>query len=155
MRAAQAQVESQAEGGEKGAFGLGVILGEPTGIAAKLYLDDSTAIDGAAGLAIIGGGLHIHADFLWHPVVLEERDMFVLPAYVGVGGRLAQRDRGTANDFHIGARGVAGLLFDFKEIPLDVFVEVAGILDYVLSDIEENKGLGVDLNVGVGARYYL
>ncbi|MCG8422730.1 MAG: hypothetical protein MJE77_32855 [Proteobacteria bacterium] len=142
-------------GAEKGAFGLGLILGEPTGISAKLYLDDSTAVDGAAGVAIIGGGLHVHGDYLWHPWVLEERDMFVLPAYVGVGGRLFQRDRsGGDSDFHIGARAVGGMLFDFKELPLDVFVEIAGVVDYVFSDIAEDEGIGLALNLGVGARYY-
>ena len=146
---------AQAQPVEKGAFGLGIILGEPTGIAGKLYLDDSTAVDGAVGLAVIGGGLHLHGDYLWHPAVLEERDQFVLPLYIGIGARLAQRDRGSSNDFHVGLRAVGGLLFDFKEIPIDVFVEVGGILDYVFSDVEENKGQGFDLNVGIGVRYYL
>ena len=147
---AQAQEASSAV--EKGAFGLGVILGEPTGIAAKLYLDDNTAIDAAAGIAVIGGGLHVHGDFLWHPAVLEERDVFVLPVYVGVGARVNLRDN---DDFHLGARGVVGLLFDFKDIPLDVFIEMAPVVDYVFTDLPEGGGINPNLNFALGARYYL
>lgn len=143
---------AQAQEVEKGAFGLGVILGEPTGVAAKLYLDDNTAIDAAAGIAVVGGGLHVHGDYLWHPAVLEERDVFVLPVYFGVGGRVNLRDN---DDFHIGVRGVGGLLFDFKEIPLDVFIELAPVVDYVFSDIEGDEGINPSLNFALGARYYL
>src|SRR5688572_21882176 len=34
---------------DKGTFGLGLILGEPTGISAKLYLQDDQAIQAAVG----------------------------------------------------------------------------------------------------------
>jgi hypothetical protein len=146
--------EAHAQGTEKGVFGLGIILGEPTGISAKLYLSDNTAVDAAVGGAFIGGGLHVHGDFLLHPWVLENRDTFVLPAYVGVGARLLDHDRGAEGDFHIGARGVIGMLFDFKEIPIDVFVEAAAVLDLRLADDDTHSGLGLGINAGAGARYY-
>jgi hypothetical protein len=139
---------------EKGALGVGIILGEPTGIAAKLYLADDTAIDGAVGFAFVEGGLHAHADFLWHPWVLDDTEAFVLPAYIGVGGRLLDEDKGGGVDvFHLGARVVGGMLFEFKEVPIDAFVELAAVLDYAFSD-EADGGVGVGLNAGVGARYY-
>lgn len=145
---------AQAQPVEKGALGVGIILGEPTGIAAKLYLADDTAIAGAVGFAFVGSGLHLHTDFLWHPWVLDDTDTFVLPAYVGVGGRLLSEDEGGGDDvFHIGARAVGGMLFEFKEVPIDAFVEIAGVLDYEFSD-EEDGGVGVALNAGIGARYY-
>jgi hypothetical protein len=145
---------AQAQPVEKGSLGVGIILGEPTGIAAKLYLADDTAIAGAAGFAFVEGGLHLHADFLWHPWVLDDTDVFVLPAYIGVGGRLLDEDRGGGVDvFHLGARGVGGMLFDFKEVPIDAFVEIAALLDYAFSD-DPDGGVGVGLNAGIGARYY-
>ena len=50
---------------------------------------------------------------------------------------------------------MAGLLFDFKEIPLDVFVEVAGIAEFRFgSNDEAINGFGLALNGGLGARYY-
>ena len=54
--------------------------------------------------------------------------------------------------FHLGARGVIGMLFEFKEVPIDAFVEVAALLDYAFSDTD--GGVGVGLNAGIGARYY-
>ncbi len=143
---------------EKGTLGLGIILGEPSGVSAKLYLSDDQAIAGAAGSALVGGGLQVHGDYLWHPVILEDRDKFVLPLYVGPGLRVFQHDRGEGgdDDVHLGIRGVGGLVFDFKEgIPLDVFVEVAAVLDVVLaSDDDDHSGVGIALNAGAGARYY-
>jgi hypothetical protein len=145
---------AQAQPVEKGALGVGIILGEPTGIAAKLYLADDTALAGGVGFAFVEGGLHAHVDFLWHPWVLDDADAFVLPAYVGVGGRLLDEDQGGGVDvFHLGARVVAGMLFDFKEVPIDAFVEIAGVLDYAFSD-DPDGGVGLGLNSGIGARYY-
>jgi hypothetical protein len=142
---------------EKGVFGLGLIVGEPTGLSAKLYLSDDTAVDAAVGWAMFGGGFHVHADYLWHPWVLESRDSFVLPAYVGLGGRLMQhrRGRGAGNDVHLGARAVVGMLFDFKDVPLDVFAEVAGVFEYRLGgDDPDHRGFALALNAGAGVRYY-
>jgi len=141
---------------EKGTFGIGLVLGEPTGIAAKLYLDDDTAVQGAIGSAFIGGGLQVHADFVWHPWILEDRDSFTLPLYVGPGARFIYYDKGRDGDDYvaIGPRGVVGILFDFKEIPLDVFFEIAGIVEWRFAPVEEDAGVGVAINAGLGARYY-
>lgn len=137
---------------EKGVLGVGLIIGEPTGVSAKYYLGDDTAIDGAVGFAVIGRGIQAHGDFLWHPWILEQKSSFVLPAYLGVGLRVLDHNGGGGDDDHvrIGPRFVGGILFDFTEIPLDVFVEIAGVADY------RTKGdhFGVDINAGLGARYY-
>ena len=137
---------------DKGTFGLGIILGEPTGVSAKLYLRDDQAIQAAAGGAFLGGGLQIHADYVFHPYILQSRDSFVLPVYVGPGVRLINyADGRDSRYFALGARAVGGLLFDFSEIPLDAFVEVAGVFEF---GFKEGKGFGVALNAGAGARYY-
>jgi hypothetical protein len=146
-----------AEPVEKGALGVGLILGEPTGICAKLYLDDDRAIQAALGLTFVSGGLQAHADYLLHPVILEERADFTIPAYIGAGVRVMQHSGGLNEDtdFRLGARAVGGMLFDFKEIPLDVFVEVAGIVEYRFgSEDTDISGIGLALNGGLGARYY-
>jgi hypothetical protein len=138
---------------DKGTLGVGIILGEPTGICAKLYLKDDQAVQAAVGSAFYSGGLQAHADYVFHPWILQDRDSYVLPAYLGPGVRLIDYDApaGGQNHLALGARGVAGLLFDFKNVPLDAFVEVAGILEY---DFGKGKGAGVALNFGAGARYY-
>lgn len=143
------------EGTDKGTFGAGIIIGEPTGVCAKLYVKDDQAIAAAAGFAFVGGGIHLHADYLFHPVILQSRDSFVLLAYIGPGVRLIQyRDGRDDNYIALGIRGVGGLLFDFKEQPLDVFVEVAGVLEFGFTDVEDDEGFGPALNVAAGVRYY-
>ncbi len=137
---------------EKGVFGVGLVLGEPTGVSMKYYLSNDTAVDAAVGGAFIGKGIQVHADFLWHPWVLESKPSFSLPAYFGVGARILDRNGGGGDQDHVrlGVRGVGGVLFDFTEIPLDVFLEVAGVADY------RTKGdaFGLDINLGAGVRYY-
>ncbi len=142
---------------EKGAFGAGIVIGEPTGLCAKLYLRDDQAIQAAVALSTVVGGFQVHADYLFHPIILEEREAFTLPFYVGPGLRLLQHGagRGGDADFRIGVRAVAGILFDFKELPLDVFAEAAGIVEYTSgSDTASVNGFGLALNGGLGARYY-
>jgi len=150
-----APVAASAQAVEKGTIGVGVVLGEPTGLSAKLYLSDDTAIQAAVGLNFATDAIQVHADYLWHPWLLEEQASFVLAVYVGPGVRVAQYDRGRDGDdyFAIGGRGVGGLLFDFKEVPLDAFVEAAGVLEIGLGG-GESGAVGVKLNAGVGARYY-
>jgi hypothetical protein len=139
-------------GADKGTLGIGIILGEPTGITAKLYLKDDEAIQAAIGSAFIGGGLQLHADYVFHPYILQTRPSFVLPLYVGPGLRLIDYTNGRDNSsFAIGARAVGGLLFDFKEVPLDAFIEVAGVLEY---EFRDGAGFGIKLNAGAGVRYY-
>lgn len=142
---------------EKGVFGVGVVIGEPTGLSAKLYLQDDQAIQAALALSTVVGGFQVHADYLFHPFILEEREAFTLPAYVGPGVRLLQHGAGRDgdDDFRLGVRAVAGILFDFKAVPLDVFAEVAAIGQYTFgSDSDSVNGFGLALNGGIGARYY-
>lgn len=147
-----AALPAQAEPTEKGVLGIGLILGEPTGISAKLYLKDDRAIQGAVGAAFVGGGIHVHADYVFHPWILEERESFTIPVYLGPGVRVVDYRLGRSGDTYIavGARAVAGLLFDFKEVPLDAFVEVAGVVEYGFS----SHGFDLTINAGAGARYY-
>lgn len=150
-------------------FGLGGMLGAPSGLSGKYYVGPSTAID--FGLGTIYGyrdrrGLHLHADFLWHPVSLVSAPAFELPLYFGVGGRFLDGDRcyrydRNSCDYYyrdyraIGVRGPVGLAFDFNNIPLDVFMEIALVLDFVTDyDDRYDDPLYLDVNGAVGVRYY-
>jgi hypothetical protein len=153
--AAPARVDADGDlsrGSDKGTLGVGIILGEPTGISAKLYLKDDVAIQGAVGSAFIGGGLHLHTDYVFHPYILQTRPSFVLPVYIGPGVRLIDYTNGRDDSsFAIGVRGVVGMLFDFKEVPLDAFVEVATVLEY---EFKDGRGAALRFNAGAGVRYY-
>src|SRR5690606_36657366 len=48
-------------------FGLGIILGEPTGFSAKLNLSQKISIDGALAWSLDGDtSFHLHSDLLFH-----------------------------------------------------------------------------------------
>jgi len=146
-----AGLASSAAADEKGTLGVGIILGEPTGISAKLYVKDDQAIQAAVGFAFYGSGVHVHADYVFHPLILQSKDTFVLPVYIGPGVRVIDyRPDRDSSYVAVGLRAVGGLLFDFKTVPLDAFVEVAGVFEYGFS----SHGAGVALNLGAGVRYY-
>ena len=155
LLAAAAPRRARAEGGP---FGLGLIIGSPTGLSMKYYLGESGhAIDAAVGFAFVSSsGIHVHADYLWHPLVLTSDPAFKLPLHVGVGARILDHDRGRDgnDDLHVALRVPVGVTFDFTQIPLDVFLEVALLVDFHGEEGKDNDNLGLDLNAGVGVRYY-
>jgi hypothetical protein len=138
-------------------FGLGIILGSPTGLSAKYYLSGSTALDFALGLYRryrYDDAVQAHVDFLWHPAVLAETEPFMLPFYVGLGGRLLHHDRYRDRDFddgtHLGVRVPIGLLMDFNTVPIDIFFELALVVDFI---VDHDHGY-VDFDGAIGARFY-
>lgn len=144
---------SESRPADKGTLGIGIVVGEPTGITAKLYLKDDQAIQGAVGPSFFGGGIELHGEYVWHPWILQDRDSFVLPVYLGPGVRLIDYSAGRGEPTHaaIGLRAVGGLLFDFKNVPLDAFVEAALVPEY---DFKAGNGFGLKFNAGAGVRYY-
>jgi hypothetical protein len=127
---------------EKG-FGLGVILGEPTGFSFKGWIDQKSAID--AGLAwsfMYETSFHVHVDYIIHTDALTKRSD--MPFYYGIGGRI--KTGGTGDD-RIGVRIVGGLAYYIPDTPIDVFVEIAPILDIAPST-------ELQVNGGIGARYF-
>jgi hypothetical protein len=145
---AAAMPTARAEGGP---FGLGLIVGSPTGLSGKVYFNKMNALDFGVGEAFINQrGFHLHVDYLWHPVMLAQDEAFFLPLYLGVGGRFLEHERHDNDEAHLGVRGPIGILFDFKRVPIDVFLELAVIVDF----IRESDSDVVDLNAAIGVRYY-
>jgi hypothetical protein len=140
--------------GESRAFGLGLQLGEPTGITGKLYLDGRTnAIDFLVGSyydAGFAGDVYVHVSYHAHLAELASGRGVAVPFRIGVGGFLNSgywRFDDDANDIVFGARVPFGLDFDLETAPVQFYVEVAfeiAIIPFV--------GAGID--GGIGARYY-
>lgn len=139
-------------------FGLGIMFGAPTGLSGKYYLSSDTAID--FGLGVYRRFRHheavqLHADFLWHPVVLAEADPFILPLYFGIGARILDHDR--HEDFHddegthLGVRAPIGILMDFNRVPIDIFFELALVVDLFIDGHDHGH---IDLDGAIGFRYY-
>ncbi len=59
---------------QKGDFGMGVILGNPTSLSVKYWTGDLTAIDASLGYRYGSANhLYLNTDFLFHLVGLSER----------------------------------------------------------------------------------
>jgi hypothetical protein len=129
-----------------GKLGVGLTVGEPTGLTAKYWLNDTLALDGAAGWSF-----HPHADFylqsdvLWHDFNLIPVPQGRLPVYFGVGGLVRFRD--SQHDNEVGVRAPVGLSYMFDSLPVDVFAEVAPATDIAPS-------VRFELTGGVGIRYW-
>jgi hypothetical protein len=139
-------------------FGLGLQLGAPTALVGKYYYAEDRAF--AFGLGALGyyrgrDGVHIHFDHLWHPVNLIQDKAFHMPLYIGVGGRFFNFDHKDDRDFDgtaIGVRVPIGIIFDFNNHPLDIFVEIAPVLDFI--NYNRDDDVEFNFNGGVGIRYY-
>ncbi len=124
----------------QGNFGLGIILGEPTGVSAKLWITDRTAIDAAAAWSFSDeAALHLHADYLFHNFDLISVEKGKLPVHFGIGARVKFED-----DSKIGVRIPVGLTYIFDGAPMDIFFEVVPILDLAPdTDFSANAAIGV------------
>jgi hypothetical protein len=139
-------------------LGGGIMLGAPTGLSGKYFLSPSTAIDvGLGAYRYYRGrrGFQLHADFLFHPVNLVRAEAFDLPLYFGIGGRILDFDLDNDDrDDHglaLGVRVPVGIAFDFRNIPLDVFIELAVVIDFFFDYYDDYGG---DVNGAVGVRYW-
>lgn len=131
-------------------FGLGFIIGEPTGLSLKYWLDKEHAIDGAAAWSSSeNDSFQLHADYLIHNYELLNADN--LPVYYGLGARLKFKDhdgRGrNRNDAIFGIRIPLGVTYLFDDAPLDLFFELVPVLD-IAPDVD------LDINAAIGLRFY-
>ena len=134
-------------------FGLGVIVGEPTGLSAKLWTTNTNALDFGLGWSLGGSRIagyngyynspdriHFHMDYLWHSFdAIRSSERF--PLYYGVGGRFTS---GAGYDNSVAVRGVFGIAWLPHNTPLDVFLELVPSLQLVSS-----SAFGLDAGFGV------
>lgn len=146
---------------QQSGLGLGIMLGEPTGISAKVWTGGTNAVAmGLAwgGLGAPGGYFHLHGDYLWHKMDLIPVSQGKMPLYFGVGARLRVWDSGGYRDngrwvdkdgsrAEIGVRLPVGVAYLFDGAPVDIFLEVVPVLDLIPST-------DVTFNAALGARYW-
>jgi hypothetical protein len=140
---------------QEGGFGLGVIIGEPTGVSAKLWTSSVNAFDFGLGWSIGGDRIgenedyngesrvHFHVDYLWHSFdAIHSSERF--PLYYGFGGRM---NSGGGYEGSVAIRGVFGIAWLPHNTPIDVFLEL-------VPSIQLTSSTGFGLDAGIGARYF-
>lgn len=136
-------------------FGAGIILGAPSGLVGKYWVQSDRAFD--MGLAFYFGDLIlVYGDYLFHfPHTFKSSEKFVnqLVPYVGVGAAAIfwtgypRRYLDTAGGFGLGVRIPLGIEWRPSDPPLGVFVELAPGVGII-------PGTFGFLQGGIGARYY-
>jgi hypothetical protein len=147
-------------------FGLGVVLGDPTGITGKYWVGPTNSLD--FGLGFWGYGFndrcwndstgHTHCgyggysngtmnlDYLWQSNII--RGAAQLDWHIGAGGRMLWFGGCNGDCFALAARMPVGLDLMFNNPSfLEVFFELAPAF-YIV------PGFGFDIEGGLGVRFY-
>jgi hypothetical protein len=137
----------------QGLFGLGFIIGEPTGFSAKYWTSGTRALDFALGPSFYGD-FRFHGMYLYH---VDAFDYQRAPLHYGIGISIAGKGgRGAfigehradhRNEIGIGPRGSLGVSFMPRSAPFDIFVEIGATLFII-------RPVGMDIDASIGARYY-
>ncbi len=137
-------------------FGLGIVLGDPSGISARFATGSANSINVIVGYDANhdyawhrneccrdGGMLYVGGDYLWYNYNLIRVSQGRLPLYYGPGINAT-----IANDYSsIGVRGVVGLEYQFANAPFDVFLEIGPGINVI-------PNTWVNISGGLGARFF-
>ncbi len=124
-------------------WGIGVIIGEPTGISLKIWNSRTTAIDAAAAWSFKDEGkLHLHMDYLLHNFKLFKARHGKLPLYYGIGGRVKFE-----KEIRVGVRFPLGICYILRDTPIDIFFEIVPLLDLT-------PETDFNFNASIGLRYF-
>lgn len=127
-------------------FGLGVILGYPTGVSFDFAMGAQRSLDGALAWNLGDSAFHLHADYLWRFPQAIRVDRVALGAFAGIGARLRSIPKGDET-LALGPRFPVGIQYGFSSLPLTLFFEIALVMDVIPST-------RAFFGAGLGARYY-
>jgi hypothetical protein len=129
-------------------FGLGLFLGEPTGIDLKIGMGHRSGLDLLFGFNTFreGRGGYGHVTYLVTPLVGQGGSVLV-PLRLGVGAALY----GTSDDLDFAIRAPLEVGIRLRSSPLEFYGEIA--LAFTLFDAGADA-LQIDVQGGVGFRLY-
>jgi hypothetical protein len=124
-------------------IGLGIMIGEPTGISFKMWNKQTVAFDAGAAWSFVGGKFfQIHGDLLFHNFNLFKVETGRMALYYGFGGRIKFADSTT-----VSLRVPIGISYEFEKTPVELFLEVVPMIDLV-------PATEVNMAGAIGFRYY-
>lgn len=127
-------------------IGAGIVIGEPTGITAKVWDEGGIAADAAVAWSFVGeSSLYMHTNLLYHFRVLETGTDYFFTPYFGGGVSFRFED-----EFNLGLRLPFGVSWLLDLLPIELFAEVApGVGLLPETDFEFGAGLGARFYVGM------
>ena len=141
-----ARAEAQPAFDRHGPFGLGIILGEPSGISGCIWASDGNKFNFLAHWSVrhewFGGAVDYQYAF-WDLLPSGAHGALKFPVSIGGGGVFALGD----DVFWVGARVPVDIAMAWTRVPLEVFLQLAPVL-WLVEDTDLD-GMG-----GIGVRYY-
>jgi hypothetical protein len=138
-------------------FGIGIILGDPTGLTFKFAAGNGTDLSLSAGSSYFGAP-RFGADYTWH--IYSFRDAPVhLYAGPGIGVGVGSGDgwwyRNSAGRFYnrssgvvgLGMRGIFGANVNLRNDPIEFFFELGPMIGI-------SPAFGSTVEMGIGVRFY-
>ena len=127
-------------------FGIGVVVGAPTGLSAKYWRSSSEALQGYVGGGF--GGVTLGVDYLFHSNAFNNAN---IPFYYGPGAFIGSASIGgpryDKNSLGLGLRFMFGADYLFPNNPFDIAFEVGPAL--IFSPV-----VGLGLEAGLSFRFY-
>jgi hypothetical protein len=129
------------------AVGIGLFLGEPSGLDIKIGLGRISAVDVVIGANTFRDGRtdYFHLTYLLTPFVARGRSVLI-PFRIGIGGAALGVVDGNA---HFAVRVPLELGFRFRRTPIEIYGEIAIKGTFVEEDI-----IHFDADGGIGIRFY-
>ena len=134
-------------------FGFGIILGDPTGGTAKLWLTRDNALAFHLGASFFGSP-RIGVDYLWH---FDAFNSNIVNLYAGPGGVIGfgeghgfwykKKFIRTGNEIGIGGRAMFGINVVPQRTPLEIFVELGVLIAFI-------PDFGSAADAAIGVRFY-
>jgi hypothetical protein len=126
---------------QRSGLGIGLVLGNPTGIDCKGWVTRSGAIHVSIGWPALDahGSTALSAEYLWHSFVFRSHESF--PLFYGIGGFF-----GLSNSI-IAARGILGIAWWPRRSDFDIFLQLMPALYF-----EPTSEFDFDFQFGV--RYF-
>lgn len=134
-------------------FGIGVVLGEPTGLTFAVRPNSWNAVQGHLSYSLISDRARANVDYLQSVAVIQPSSARMeFPVYIGIGGTVGVTDDGPGPfgdnaTAWVGGRVPFGITMLPDDVPVEVFAEIAPTV-YVLP--ETTPGL----EGGLGVRAY-
>ncbi|HEX5059769.1 MAG TPA: hypothetical protein VFV99_10445 [Kofleriaceae bacterium] len=136
--------------------GLGIFVGEPTGVDVKLDLARRSALDFVLGVYshwdhYNTDGAYGHMTYLVQPMV-GHGDSVLVPLRLGIGFAVFDDYDRFRDDINVAARVPFEVGLRFRRTPLEIYFEIALKMTFI--DENDNHPF-VDLDGGIGLRFYL
>jgi hypothetical protein len=125
-------------------FGIGVFLGEPTGLDVKIGLQARSALDIVLGATSFrdGRASYGHLTYLY-TIVAANGQSVIVPLRIGIGGAMF----GNSDNIEAAVRAPFELGLRFRRTPIEIYGEIAAAI--VLT-----QDAHFDVQGGIGLRFY-